>query len=121
MFYDPRNQCFDVALMGRKKDGTFVDLLRPEGDVLHPAIAPSEPGQFPCERVLQMLLALPNRAFIPFRRGFVEHELHAWNATAAPQDQIVELYLTYYPKPPHDMADQRHIDMCHVDLSTPSK
>jgi Vitamin K-dependent gamma-carboxylase len=116
MFYDPRNQCFEAALMGRKRDGTYVDLFRPGTPVLHRTIPPTRPGDYPCERILQLVLTLPNKVYIPFRAGFVENAAHHWNASAAPQDKIEEVYLTYYPKPPHEMSSARFIDMWHCDL-----
>lgn len=111
MFFDPRNQAFDMALIGEKADRTFVDLLRPRTAVFDRKQAPIVPGEFPYERMLYFFLALPNRDFIPFREGYVQHALQQWNAAAARQDQLTTLYLTYYPKPPHEMANVRSLDM----------
>jgi hypothetical protein len=106
MFFDPRNLYFDVALVGTKSDGTCVDLLRPGVTVVDPKLCPAQPAQYPSARMKAFLIYLVYDAYGAFRRSYVEQAFRHWNANAAPQDKLVNLYLVYYPVPPYENASE---------------
>ena len=102
MFFDPRNLYYDVALVGKKNDDTYVDLLRPGVTVVDPTLCPARPAEYPSARMKAFLIYLANDGYGAFRRSYVEQAFRHWNANAAPQDKLVNLFLVYYPVPPHE-------------------
>jgi len=118
MFNYPPALCTDVACVGKLRDGRHVDLLRAGQVVDDRKQPPTDPLVGCSTRMLNGLVLLAKERNQVFREGFTRYLCQRWNETAGDADQqIVECFLTYYPRQHHPLAKAViSQDLFHLDL-----
>jgi hypothetical protein len=119
MFSDPRYLLTDVASPGRRRDSTYIDLLRRGESVSGPESRPAHPIQYPLNG---RLLALTTVVADPGNRKFLPGILDFWirhtpgGVEAGGPGEILEAFLMYFPLPGHPAAaDTAAIEAFHLD------
>lgn len=118
MFAYPPSLCMEVALVGRTREGKYVDILRggeivedrnatPTGELVHVPV-----------RMLNGLVALSGDNYKAFRPQYIKYHCDQWNQSAeSKEQQIVECFLTYYPQEHHPLKSvYDHKDLFRLDL-----
>jgi len=117
MFYYPPALCANIALVGRLRDGSHIDLLRAGAPVTDRKQSPTQQLRHLPTRLWSALLTISNAGNKLFREDLLKHFAHSWNRHAtSKEEEIVESFLTFYPQQHHPMAAIKSQDLFHLDL-----